>query len=162
MPFVDPQHPLAKLLQRDRRYTLEAYLFVLEALSFAQESLGLGKEPAVEELEPLAGGDPEQVGTVRGGRSRGRKRQAERHVSGQQLCEAARLYGLQQYGYLAPTVLATWGIRRTDDFGEIVFNMIDIGQMRKTRSDKREDFQRVYDFGEGFSRDLSFVVPDPA
>ena len=70
MPFVDPQHPLAKLLQRDRRYTLEAYLFVLEALSFAQESLGLGKEPAVEELEPLAGGDPEQVGTVRGGSAR--------------------------------------------------------------------------------------------
>ncbi|NBU17305.1 MAG: hypothetical protein EBS48_09925, partial [Actinobacteria bacterium] len=49
-----------------------------------------------------------------------------------ELCEAARLYGLQQYGYLAPTVLAAWGIRSTDDFGAIVFNMIDIGQMRKT------------------------------
>jgi uncharacterized repeat protein (TIGR04138 family) len=82
-------------------------------------------------------------------------------VSGQQLCEAARLYGLQQYGYLAPTVLATWGIRATDDFGAIVFNMIDIGQMRKTKADRREDFQGVYEFAEAFTRDLAFVVPDP-
>ena len=92
---------------------------------------------------------------------RRRRRAVERHVSGQQLCEAARLYGLQQYGYLAPTVLATWGLRLTDDIGEIVFNMIEIGQMRKTRADKREDFRDVYGFDEAFSRDLSFVVPDP-
>ena len=159
MSPVDPSHPLAQLLDRDRRYTLDAYLFVLEALSFAQETLGMGQEPAAEELEPApeveAAGKPRQ----RGGR--GRKRHAERHVSGQQLCEAARLYGLQQYGYLAPTVLANWGIRATDDFGEIVFNMIDIGQMRKTKADRREDFQGVYAFQEAFARDLAFVVPDP-
>jgi uncharacterized repeat protein (TIGR04138 family) len=38
--------------------------------------------------------------------------------------------------------------------------MIDIGQMRKTRNDKREDFHGVYDFQEAFSRDLEFVAPD--
>ena len=63
--------------------------------------------------------------------------------------------------FLAPTVLATWGIRHTADIGEIVFNMIEIGQMRKTKTDKREDFHGVFDFAEAFSRDLSFVVPDP-
>jgi uncharacterized repeat protein (TIGR04138 family) len=57
-------------------------------------------------------------------------------------------------------VLGSWGIRSTDDVGAIVFNMIDIGQMRKTRADKREDFQGVYDFAEAFARDLSFVVPE--
>jgi uncharacterized repeat protein (TIGR04138 family) len=57
-------------------------------------------------------------------------------------------------------VLGTWGIYSTRDFGEIVFNMIDIGQMRKTRKDKREDFHDVYDFEEAFTRDLSFSVPD--
>lgn len=162
MPFVDPKHPLFQLLQRDRRYTLEAYLFVLESLSFAQESLGLGQEPAIEELEPLPGGEAEAAGgTARGRRARGRKQEAERHVSGPQLCEAARLYGLQQYGFLTPTGLASWGIRSTDDLGEIVFNMIDIGQMRKTKTDRREDFHGVYQFGEAFARDLAFVVPDP-
>ncbi len=157
MSPVDPSHPLYQLLDRDRRYTLDAYLFVLEALSFAQETLGMGAEPAAEELESRA--EVEAGGKPRS--RRGRKRQAERHVSGQELCEAARLYGLQQYGYLAPTVLATWGIRATDDLGEIVFNMIDIGQMRKTKADRREDFHRAYDFAEAFSRDLAFVVPDP-
>jgi len=161
MPLVDPKHPLFQLLQRDGRYTLDAYLFVLESLNFAQESLGMGQEPAVEELEPPAavgrGGDA--ADPPRGRPPRGRKRRAERHVSGQQLCEAVRLYGLQQYGYLAPTVLGSWGVRSTDDVGEIVFNMIDVGQMRKTRADKREDFHGVYDFSEAFSRDLSFVVP---
>ena len=159
MPPVDPTHPLYQLLERDRRYTLDAYLFVLESLSFAQETLGMGAEPAAEELEPLA--EVEAGSKPRSRSGRGRKRQAERHVSGQQLCEAARLYGLQQYGYLAPTVLATWGIRATDDFGAIVFNMIDIGQMRKTKADRREDFQGVYEFAEAFTRDLAFVVPDP-
>lgn len=161
MPLVDPSHPLFDLLRRDRRYTLDAYLFVLEALSFAQESLGLGAEPPAEELEPATEPAEPRPTKSRAKRGRGRARHAERHVSGQELCEAARLYGLQQYGYLAPKVLEAWGITRTDDFGEIVFNMIDIGQMRKTRSDKREDFHAVYDFGDAFARDLEFVVPDP-
>jgi len=160
MPLVDPSHPLFQLLQRDRRYSLDAYLFVLESLSFAQESLGMGQEPRAEDLEPAPAEPTEGSGPTRSRPGR-RRRQVERHVSGQELCEAARKYGLQQYGYLAPTVLAAWGIRRTDDIGEIVFNMIGIGQMRKTRADKREDFHDVYRFEDGFSRDLAFVVPDP-
>ncbi len=159
MPTVDPNHPLADLLAQDRRYTLDAYLFVLEALTYAQETLGFGREPPAEEIEPLT--QEEQPAGRSRSRSRSRPRkQSERHVSGQQLCEAARLYGQQQYGFLAPTVLASWGIRQTADIGEIVFNMIDIGQMRKTRSDKREDFHDVYDFESGFARDIPFAVPD--
>jgi len=182
MPLVDPSHPLAHLLERDRRYKLDAYLFILEALSFGQEHLGMGSEPPPEDLDPPAGGADRNAdrsgdrSTERSGersaeraaesggrprsRGRGRRRQAERHVSGRELCEAARQYALQQYGYMAPTVLGTWGVHRTSDFGELVFNMIEIGQMRKTRHDKREDFHDVYDFGDAFSRDLAFVVPD--
>jgi uncharacterized repeat protein (TIGR04138 family) len=159
MPLVDPAHPLAQLLKRDRRYPLDAYLFILEALSFAQDSLGMGEEPPVEEIESAHGGEePTPRAAPKPGRSR--RRRGERHLTGQELCEAARHYALQQYGYLARTVLASWGVTRTDDFGELVFNMIEIGQMRKTRKDKREDFHGVYDFGEAFSRDLRFVAPD--
>ncbi|NBT14204.1 MAG: hypothetical protein EBS56_11610 [Planctomycetia bacterium] len=157
MAALDPAHPLGQLLQRDPRYKLDAYLFVLEALSFAQESLGLGAEPPLEDLEPARG---DATPRTRSGRPR--RKPAERHLTGQELCEAARHYAIQQYGYLARTVLAAWGVRTTDDLGEIVFNMIDIGQMRKTRKDKREDFHGVYDFDEAFCRDCSFVVPDPA
>jgi uncharacterized repeat protein (TIGR04138 family) len=158
MPLVDPTHPLGQLLNRDTRYKLDAYLFVLEALTFAQDSLGMGEEPPAEDVEPAGAEGPAAKPRSRPGRPR--RKQAERHLTGQQLCEAARQYAMQQYGYMARTVLSTWGVRSTGDLGEIVFNMIEIGQMRKTRKDKREDFHDVYDFGEAFSRDLSFVVPD--
>ncbi len=150
MPLIDPDHPLAPVLSRDRRYALDAYVFVLESLAVAQDVLGMG-EPAVRKSRSGA--------ATTGGGTRSRRR-SDRHISGQELCEAARQYAIQQYGYLARTVLAAWGVSRTDDFGEIVFNMIDIGQMRKTSKDRREDFHGVYDFAEGFERDLAFVVPD--
>ena len=158
MPHVDPAHPLAQLLQRDHRYKLDAYLFVLESRAFGQENLGMGAEPPAEELDPAAK-QPDAAAPGKG-RGRPRRRRAEQHVSGQELCEAARQYALQQYGFMAPTVLGNWGVHRTGDFGEIVFGMIEIGQMRKTRRDKREDFHDVYDFNDAFSRDLAFVVPD--
>jgi uncharacterized repeat protein (TIGR04138 family) len=158
MALVDPSHPLFRLLEQDRRYTFDAYLFVLEALSYAQEAMGLGEEPPEQDLEPAASEEPGERRTK--SRTRRERRRVERHVSGQQLCEAARLYGQQQYGFLAPTVLSAWGIRRTADLGEIVFNMIDIGQMRKTRSDKREDFHDVFEFDDAFARDIPFAVPD--
>jgi len=159
MSLADPNHPLTQLLKRDERYKLDAYLFVLEALQFAQDSLGMGEEPPAEDVEPLrAAADPAAKPRPRPGKQR--RKQTERHLTGQQLCEAARQYALQQYGYMSRTVLATWGVRSTADLGEIVFNMIESGQMRKTRRDKREDFHDVYEFGDAFSRDLSFVVPD--
>ena len=158
MPVVDPAHPLGQLLRRDARYKLDAYLFVLEALSFAQESLGMGAEPPLDDLEPARAAEPAPRPRV----GKPRRKPAERHLTGQELCEAARQYALQQYGLLARTVLGTWGVRSTADLGEIVFNMIEIGQMRKTRKDKREDFHGVYDFDEALCRDCAFVVPDKA
>ena len=125
--MLDPRHPLAELLRRDRRYHHDAYFFVFEALRFAQEQMGLGGMTIP--------GDPET--------------EEERHVTGQQLCEAIRQYAVQQYGMLAKNVLNEWGVRSTGDFGEIVFNLIDIGQMKKTESDRREDFENVFDFDEG-------------
>ena len=73
-----------------------------------------------------------------------------RHVSGQQLCLGLRDFAIRQYGMLAKTVLSRWGVRRTDDFGRIVFAMIELGIMKKTEQDTLEDFRGVYDFGEAF------------
>ncbi len=76
-----------------------------------------------------------------------------RHVSGQQLCLGLRDFAIQQYGLLAPTVLRHWNVLRTDDFGRIVFAMIEQGLMSKTDDDTLEDFRGVYDFAEVFARD---------
>jgi uncharacterized repeat protein (TIGR04138 family) len=127
--MLDPA--LVQLLQEDQRYPLEAYVFVFEALHYAQNVLGMGSEGT---SEPVAGEtDEEPIAS-------------QHHVSGRELCEASRRYALEQYGYMAKLVLANWGIHRTGDLGEIVFNLIRTGRMRKTPADRREDFDDVYDF----------------
>jgi len=76
-----------------------------------------------------------------------------RHVSGQQLCMGLREYAILRYGLMAPAVLAHWNVARTDDFGRIVFAMVDAGLMSKTPQDSLDDFRAVYDFAEAFGRD---------
>ena len=71
-----------------------------------------------------------------------------RHVSGQQLCEGLRLLALESWGSLAQAVLASWNIRTTRDFGEMVFLLIRLGLMGKQDSDRIEDFGNVYDFNQ--------------
>ena len=56
---------------------------------------------------------------------------------------------------MAKLVLASWGIRSTSDFGEIVYNLIRIGKMSKSDDDRREDFDDVYDFEQAFVREYS-------
>ena len=72
------------------------------------------------------------------------------HVTGRQLCEGLAAFALDQYGRLARAVLETWGVRRAEDIGEIVFNMVGAGLLRKTDEDRREDFVGAIDFGEAF------------
>jgi uncharacterized repeat protein (TIGR04138 family) len=128
-------HPLIELLQQDQRYHLEAYKFVRKGLEYAQEILQLAAED-------------DQVG--------------ERHITGQQLCEGIRQYSLQQFGYMAKTVLNTWGIHTTSDFGEIVYNLIRIKEMKKSASDRREDFDHVYDFQNAFDPQFELSGNDDA
>jgi uncharacterized repeat protein (TIGR04138 family) len=75
---------------------------------------------------------------------------ARRHLSGAELAWACRDFALEHFGLLAPTVLGFWGVRRTEDFGTIVFSLIDAGLLARQPTDKIEDFGRVYEFGEAF------------
>ncbi len=73
-----------------------------------------------------------------------------RHVSGQQLCLGLKDFAIKQYGLLARTVLNRGNIRKTEDFGRLVFAMIEAGLMRKTDEDTLEDFIGVFEFDEAF------------
>ena len=75
---------------------------------------------------------------------------ARRHLTGAELAWACRDFALEQFGLLAPTVLGYWGVRRTEDFGTIVFSLIDAGLLARQPTDKIEDFGRVYEFGDAF------------
>ena len=142
--MFDATREIVQLLEEDKRYTLEAYVFVFEALNYAQEVLGMGAESPSEPADRP--GEEEEA--------------PEQHVSGQGLCEAIRRFALEQYGLMAKTVLNNWGIHRTGDFGEIVFNLIRVGQMRKTATDRREDFDDVYDFEMAFKEGFKITPPD--
>lgn len=145
--MLDPSHPIARLLEEDQRYTLEAYRFLFEALRYAQDILQMGDDRPTEPLpDPAMEEDDSPPGP-------------HRHVTGRELCEAIRSYALEQYGYMAKTVLNSWGIHGTGDFGEIVFSLIRIGQMRKTPSDTRVDFDNIYDFDAAFQKQFK-IVPD--
>ncbi|MHC4390276.1 MAG: Minf_1886 family protein [Planctomycetota bacterium] len=75
----------------------------------------------------------------------------ERHVSGQELCHGIREKALDSFGPLARCVFRQWGVLRTDDFGVIVFNLIEIGLMGKNDNDRLEDFHDVFDLDEALS-----------
>ena len=84
---------------------------------------------------------------------RKKAREGTDHVTGQQLLEGIRQFALKQYGPMTPTVLAYWGVRRCEDFGEMVFNFIREGIFGKTESDSLDHFKGSYTFQE------AFVVP---
>ena len=81
-----------------------------------------------------------------------------RHVTGQELSDGMRFYAVEQFGPMAREVLKHWGITRTEDFGNIVFNLIEAKLLAKTESDSRDDFKGVYDFKKAFSRPVEYKI----
>jgi uncharacterized repeat protein (TIGR04138 family) len=75
-----------------------------------------------------------------------------RHITGRELLVGIKDLALKRYGPMARAVLNSWGIRTTDDFGAIVFNLVDAGLLSKTEEDRIEDFHDVYDFDDTFVR----------
>jgi uncharacterized repeat protein (TIGR04138 family) len=109
-----------------RTYHPMAYKFVFSALRFTQEQLG-----------------------------RDRSTEATGHISGPELLDGIRRLGLQHFGMMSMVVFKTWGIHSTDDFGKIVFQLIEAGEMRKTDDDQLGDFLGVYDFSKVFLDDYT-------
>jgi uncharacterized repeat protein (TIGR04138 family) len=81
-----------------------------------------------------------------------RRGRGQKHVTGGELLEGFRDHAIETFGYLARAVLREWGVRSTDDVGELVFNLIEEDLLQKTADDRREDFHAVYDFDEAFDR----------
>jgi uncharacterized repeat protein (TIGR04138 family) len=134
---------IVELARRDGRYRWEAYIFVQEALVYAQLELGMGRpRPFGTEGEPPK--EPTE----------------EAHLTGQELCEAIRLYAADRYGLMAKVVLNSWRVHCTRDFGEIVYRLIEIGEMTKSDQDRLEDFDDVFDFAEALQRQYEITMTD--
>ena len=83
-----------------------------------------------------------------------------RHITGQELAEGLRLYGLDQFGPLTAQVFEHWGVRSTEDFGRIVFTLVDNKLLRKTEEDSLTDFQHLYDFETAFDPQPLYRLAD--
>ena len=110
------------LVADDPRYQRDAYHFVREGLDYTQQQISKGEEGKV------------------------------RHVSGQELLVGLRGYALEQFGPMALMVLTEWGVWRCEDFGEMVFNMVEHELLARTKEDSREDFKGGYDFLDAFRK----------
>jgi uncharacterized repeat protein (TIGR04138 family) len=118
------------LLLRER-YHPRAYDFVFRALRHSQETLDRGVDGLTSETD-------------------------DAHISGQELLDGIRRLALSEFGLLTTTVFRHWGVNSTDDFGRIVFEMIECGKMKKTDRDQLSDFFGVYDFEDVFDREYCF------
>ncbi len=112
------------IVKEDDRYTKDAYAFLKEALDFTMDKERKRKGNVVTKTQ--------------------------RHVTGQELLEGVREYALDQFGPMAYTVLTSWGLGRCEDFGEMVFNLIEYGVFSKNEDDTKEDFTSIYSFREAF------------
>ena len=133
---------LDQIVQNDPRYHRDAYLFIREALDFTQKLVNKGSksekgEKADKSESRVSASDDAGEGKVR-------------HVSGQELLAGIRAYALEQFGPMTLTVLSEWGLNRCEDFGELVFNMVENHLLAKTKKDSRDDFKGGYDFDEAF------------
>jgi uncharacterized repeat protein (TIGR04138 family) len=108
--------------RRDRRFSRNAYYFVLDALDFTMSQLG---------RDSLTGED--------------------RHVGGRELLAGIKEYAADQFGPMAPLAFERWGVRSPADFGEIVFNLIDAERLSRRPTDSRLDFVDGFDFRETFA-----------
>ncbi len=104
----------------DSRYPVESYLFVREGLDHTLKMM------------------------KRNGHG------ASGHVSGQELLNGIRDYSLKEFGPMTKSVLNEWGIKACEDFGQIVFNLVNNGVLGKTQSDSIEDFKKGFNFDEAF------------
>ncbi len=128
---------LAEIVRRDPRYAYEAYEFIRSALNHTQRMLGLAPE-----------------------RGKHRKEVEPKHISGRQLLDGIRDLALREFGFMARIVFRCWGIHKTDDFGEIVFNLVESNLMSKSPDDSRDDFRNVYDLDDALLRHFEIKLDE--
>ena len=113
------------------RYHPNAYRFLFAALRRSQQNLG----------RQAHGADDSPA-----------------HITGPELLEGIREFSLEQFGLLARTVFHCWSIHTTDDFGRMVFDLIERGEMRKTDTDQISDFSEVFEFEEALENSYRIDV----
>ncbi len=124
---------LRAIVEHDPRFRTGAYEFVLEALEETMRHLGRGDESDED----------------------------DRHISAADLLQGIRRFAVERFGYLARAVFETWGVRTTGDFGDVVFNLVEHGLLKRREEDHRSEFDDVYSF-DALDEDAIAAIRWPA
>ena len=130
----------AKLLEvaiRYPRFTYEAYDFIFKALDHTQALLGRRQAAKADESTHAA-----------------------QHVKSRELLEGIRALALQEFGLMTRIVFHMWGVQSTEDFGRIVFNLVDAGLITKTDDESLADFKDVFDFEEALVQGFTIQLDE--
>jgi uncharacterized repeat protein (TIGR04138 family) len=114
------QEIVIQICEKDKRYQPEAYSFLVEALDAT--------------MKTIFKDNPDHP----------------KHISGKELLEGIRGHALSEFGPMTYTVFREWGVKGTEDFGEIVFRLVESGRLGKTETDSKDDFKNVFDFEDAF------------
>jgi uncharacterized repeat protein (TIGR04138 family) len=120
---------LDSIVASDPRYQREAYVFLRDALDYTTKQQKKAKGATV------------------------------RHVAGPELLDGVRQYALKEFGPMVMTVFSHWGLKTTEDVGNMVFNLIAAGIFGKTEEDSIDDFKNVFDFQEAFVKPFEPAKP---
>ena len=120
MAKINFAETVEQICEKDLRFSSDAYHFVQEGLNHTLKSLKRGSQ------------------------------HAHRHVSGQELLYGLREFALKEYGPMSKAVLNEWGIKTTDDIGQIVFNLVNASVLGKNDTDSPSDFKNVFTFDDAF------------
>ncbi len=160
MRTLAPFSPEAfRFVQEGLQHTLEKVRGDASDETTADSTIEMSEAQSEEDLDlallgEIAGIDPSDLDEIAQTQSR--------HVSGQELCFGLRSLAVEKYGLLARTVLRGWGVRSTEDFGKIVYAMVDTGLLRTSDNDSLDDFRGVYEFEEAFDGPLERGMRGPS
>ena len=102
-----------RIREQDPRFRREAYGFLMLALG-----------ATVSDLPPARQADP-----------------TRRHLSGGELLRGLVEVARGEFGPMAAAVFSEWGVRGSADVAELVFQLVECGQLSARPEDTREDFE---------------------
>jgi uncharacterized repeat protein (TIGR04138 family) len=128
---VDPR--ILELCREDARFAYEAYEFVCDAVTFTQDRLGRGDRTDEAEDE-------------------------DHHVSGAELLRGVCDLAIREFGMMATVVFKQWGVRTTDDVGEMVFQLIRVERLSKSDRDDPADFHELFELHDALTDGFSLTL----
>ena len=114
------QEAVEEICREDKRYHSEAYGFLRDALESTMK------------------------------RRKKTRKESGSHVGAVELLDGFRLHALEEFGPMSLMVLNYWGLRASEDVGNMVFNLVNAQVFGKTDEDTVESFREVFDFTEVF------------